>query len=484
MLDYLVNFICAFLSVSLVAGALLALRTGPDGNRGERPFAVALVSGVLGGVAAYLASRHQGLLTAVRTALYGTALLAVLGNAAALLPPTPRSRAASLAGRGAALFLCALLAAAATFSFAGFVAEQALTTSTVLNTELILNLGGVGAGFLLIALLIPLAAGLGGKAGKRALAALVLAASLLLAVQWGAELLLGLMRLEVIELTSLRVSIVAKVGKYSKLFPYVQAVLIAALSLVYYCKRTRISATELSGMEPAPRRKARALLMGEMRWFKCTASCLSIVLSVLLFHDLYASRPPRISPPLQLKPDAQGEIRVKVGDMADGKLHRYSYLTDDGHVVRFFMLAHPGGKKIGVVYDACMMCGDMGYLQQKSEVICLACNVRIFIPSIGKSGGCNPIPLKHAIDGGSVVVAAEELDRGAKYFSEVVPVQVKDPVTGKELLSDRTPLRYEFQGRTYFFASQESLEKFKVAPEKFVGNRGARYYRVQGFRGE
>jgi uncharacterized membrane protein/YHS domain-containing protein len=220
-----------------------------------------------------------------------------------------------------------------------------------------------------------------------------------------------------------------------------------------------------------------------MRWFRGALASLLIVLTLLLYHDLYASRPPRISKPVNLTPDASGVIKVKIEELADGNLHRYAYVTDDGHVVRFFMINRSGGKRIGVVYDACMLCGDMGYLQEKNEVICIACNVRIFIPSIGKAGGCNPIPLPHRIEGGYVAVSAEELDKGAKYFSEVVTVKIKDPVSGKELISRDAPQRYEYKGRTYFFESAETLERFKVRPESYIGERESRYFRTQGFQG-
>jgi len=188
-----------------------------------------------------------------------------------------------------------------------------------------------------------------------------------------------------------------------------------------------------------------------------------------------------------MTPDASGLIRVRIDDVGDGNLHRYSYITDDGHVVRFFLMntltnSSTGRKKIGVVFDACMLCGDMGYIQNKKEVICIACNVRMFVPSIGKEGGCNPIPLKHLIENDSIIIAAKDLDLGARYFSEVKSVKVKDPVTGKELDNLKAPYRYEYKGRIFFFESEPSMEKFKETPDKYVGDLPSRNYRVQGYQ--
>ncbi|OGU12423.1 MAG: hypothetical protein A2075_02405 [Geobacteraceae bacterium GWC2_58_44] len=485
MLSYLVHFIHAFIPVSLMTGMLLALWTPVRGPKTVRPVLVSLAAGLLVGAVAYPVSVRMETLTAARTFLFGAAILAALGNAAALFVSDNRSGALSLVKWGGALFVTAALAAVTSFTFLVHVAEQALSAVTVLNTELILNIGGVLAGFTLIALLIPLTAHLGMKNGGRILSGILLLASLLLCVQWSADVLLGLMRLELIELTSIRLSFVAKVTKYLYILPYLQALLIAALALGFFVRRPAVAAAELAQMQKAERRKARSLVIREMRWFKAALACVGVIFAVCLYFDLYASRPVKISPPTMLTPDAAGLIKIGVDRVKDGKLHRYAIVTDDGHVVRFFLINRSMGlgSKIGVVYDACMLCGDMGYIQEKNEVICIACNVRIFLPSIGKAGGCNPIPLEHKIEADQVLLSVEELDKGAKYFTEVVSRKVKDPVTGKELENTKAPFRHEYKGRTYFFESEESGEKFQKSPESYVGEQQSRYYRVQGFQG-
>ncbi|MBI1921737.1 MAG: DUF2318 domain-containing protein [Geobacter sp.] len=480
MLPYLVNFINAFIPLSLAAGMVIALISSLRGGKGYRSLFVAIACGVLAGAVVYpVAFRHESL-TSARAILHGAALVAAVLNAGALFIPAGRFAAI---GRCAALIFMAALSAASGFSFAAFVAEQSISSTAVLNTELIVNIGGFLAALFVTASLIPMTVCMGGKCGRGTVAAALLLVSLLLAAQWSADILLALMRLEMVELTSARVSVVAKAGKYARLLPYVEALVLASLSLVFFLKRTVIPADELAAMDKAERRKARSGLVTEKRRLKCAVASVLVVLGILLYHDLYASRPPKISKPLNLKPDSEGMIRVKIDDLSDGNLHRYSHVTDDGHVVRFFLINRSGGRKVGVVYDACMLCGDMGYIQEKNEVICIACNVRIFVPSIGKAGGCNPIPLAHKVENGYVVVAAEELDKGAKYFSEVVTVKVKDPVSGKEMISRDAPQKYEFKGRTYYFESEETLEKFKVEPEKFVGEKESRYFRVQGYQG-
>jgi uncharacterized membrane protein/YHS domain-containing protein len=305
-------------------------------------------------------------------------------------------------------------------------------------------------------------------------------------VPWSADALLGLMRLEMAGLTSGRLSFVAKITKYVYLLPYLNIAILAALALLFLRKGADHRATDFGNMDKSEQRKTRSLVLREMRWFKSALACVCTVIVVLLSFDLYASKPPKLSPAIAMKPDASGVIRVRIDDVADGNLHRYSYVTDDGHVVRFLLInslsnSSGGRRKIGVVFDACMLCGDMGYIQNKKEIICIACNVRMFVPSIGKEGGCNPIPLKHAVEGDSIVIAVKDLDQGARYFSEVISVRVKDPVTGKELDNLKAPHRYEYKGHIFFFESEQSLEKFKESPDTYAGDLTGRNFRVQGY---
>ncbi|MBZ0154635.1 MAG: Fe-S-containing protein [Alphaproteobacteria bacterium] len=487
MLSYLVSFLHAFLPVSLMTGMLVALWKRNNERRRTRSLAISLAVGLLSGILVYWISFRQEAVTSARTSLYAAGILAVVFGAGVLILPGSRYRAVPVIGWGTARSLIAVISAVAAFSFLARLAEQALSSLSILNTELLMNTGGILAGAFLIAFLIPLMARVSTKSGRGVVSGVFLFASILLLLQWCAEVLLGLMRLEMVEVTSGRLSFVAKVAQYATLLPYIQVGIITALSLLFFSGRTVFTPHDLQGMQKAERRKARSRVLFERRWFQSALVSAGVILAVLLSFDLYASRPPKISPPVNLKPDSGGLIKVRIDDVKDGNLHRYSYITDDGHVIRFFMInrstkSSGGRNRISVVYDACMLCGDMGYIKEKNEVICIACNVRIFTPSIGKAGGCNPIPLNYTIEGEYVVVSAEELDKGARYFSEVISIQVRDPVTGKELNNLTAPNRYEYKGRTYFFESGESEEKFRTSPETYAGDRQSRYFRVQGFR--
>ena len=487
MLSYLVHFIHAFIPAALILGMLVAFWSSIYDSKTYRSLLFAFTTGLLAGLTVYMIAMRQEAVTAVRIFLYLTNIAAALLSTGFLTVAPGQNRIATKTGWVASLLFAVSLATAAIFSFCVRITEEALSTTAVLNTELILNVGGILGGAVIAACTIPLAAHLSGKIDRKIVAGLVGLASLLLIAPWSAEALLGLMRLEITELTSGRLSFVARTTKYAYLLPYLNVLILAVLALFFFRKSTDAApAAENSSMEKSELRKVRSRILLDMRWLKSALACMVAITAILLYFDLYASKPPKLSPAIALTPDASGMIRVRIDDVADGNLHRYSYVTGDGHVIRFFMInslsdSADGRRKIGVVFDACMLCGDMGYIQNKKEIICIACNVRMFVPSIGKEGGCNPIPFKHAVENGFIVIDAKVLDQGARYFSEVISVKVKDPVTGKEMDNLKAPHRYEYKGRIFFFESEQSLKKFQEAPDTYAGNMPSRFYRVQGY---
>ena len=129
-----------------------------------------------------------------------------------------------------------------------------------------------------------------------------------------------------------------------------------------------------------------------------------IALGFSLYYDLYASRPPQISEPVLVEPVGDKFI-FDVDMLKDNELHRFAYITDEGKQIRFFLLNRFSDRVSPViVFDSCMICGDMGYIKRGNDLICISCNVRIFLPSVGKEGGCNPIPMPFIFDGKNIIV--------------------------------------------------------------------------------
>jgi uncharacterized membrane protein len=111
---------------------------------------------------------------------------------------------------------------------------------------------------------------------------------------------------------------------------------------------------------------------------------------------------------------ADGVARIPVNTVDDGMLHRFS-IASGGVTVRIIAIRRPD-RSIAIAFDACQICGSQGYYQQGLNVICKNCASAINIPTIGTSGGCNPIPLESRIEAGQVVIPAAKLLAGSRIF--------------------------------------------------------------------
>ena len=97
--------------------------------------------------------------------------------------------------------------------------------------------------------------------------------------------------------------------------------------------------------------------------------------------------------------------------------------------------------------------------------------MRIFLPSVGKPGGCNPIPLDYSFDGQNIRINLDELEKGANFFSEVVEKMVLDPVS-RELISNNSKFNYLYYGRVYYFKNAQNQANFEANASKFVEING------------
>lgn len=125
----------------------------------------------------------------------------------------------------------------------------------------------------------------------------------------------------------------------------------------------------------------------------------------------------RVATSVQNVDSEKGEVKIPLAALKDGKAHFFSLGTGE-RAVRFFAL-HKSDGSIGVALDACNACyrAKLGYRQDGDQVICNNCGMAFRPEDIGVvTGGCNPIPLVHTLTGDAIVVKAEELEQGRKYF--------------------------------------------------------------------
>ncbi len=363
------------------------------------------------------------------------------------------------------------------------IADEALSATGVVNTALIINGGALLLGFTVVTLLAILFTSFFRRISPFSCQLLFIGLYILLAVQWTANLLINLIRVDYLTATRDIISYVAKAHDALLLWNYLFIIIAATGLLLFSFVRHRSLTDQEKTSLPEPQQRKRTVLkLIDIRRMTAVFTFLLIISAFQGWYDMVVSKPPELSAAIPVTTGKDDMVRIKTADVSDGHLHRYSYITEDGYRVRFFIIQrYENSDKFGVVFDACQICGDDGYLESNKNVICIACNVSIFIPSIGKAGGCNPIPFAYEKTAEEIIIKKSDLENGANYFSEQVEVIVKDPVTGTELSNIKAPFHYSYKGHEFSFESEESMKEFVDNPEKFTSvNR--RSLRVDGYR--
>jgi len=194
---------------------------------------------------------------------------------------------------------------------------------------------------------------------------------------------------------------------------FIAAVVLCPILLLLLPGRASKEVGETTGGTDAAARLERARARRFQRVRTAFGTLGIVVLAVLSLGVAY-SQPPQLSPatPIDL---SSGEVRLPVAGFADGELHRFVARVGD-HDVRFFGIEVQDGEVV-TAFDACLICGDRGYIQEGSVLTCLHCHSAIYPPSVGLAGGCNPIPLKSRVEGDEIVIALGDLKSEATRFT-------------------------------------------------------------------
>lgn len=352
----------------------------------------------------------------------------------------------------------------------------ALTNTDIINTDFILNTSAVVLGviFCLTAsawlyFLLKQQQKTQGKSTALFMLSCILWIALILPLV--GELLLILMKLQLIELTKVRLSFVAKSGAITNFLNYLSAFIIL-LILAIFCLQTHLPRKKQAKAETAPIEKRKKLALVQISTRIITWGILGILIisGSQLYWEQVASRPPQLSeaPPVQLN-EAQ-EAHLDIAPLKDGKLHRFVWIADDGKAVRFFIInRQPDKLSLVPVFDACLLCGDQGYVMQGNQVVCVGCGVHLFIPSIGKPGGCNPVPIEDwRQTETTLIIPRKSLEMGLNLFTTIVEIDVEDPISHARLKNTKTDYKYAYEGKTYFFENEKNLDLFRDNPENYL----------------
>jgi len=289
-----------------------------------------------------------------------------------------------------------------------------------------------------------------------------------------ANILLTLMRNSIIDTHTFLVSFVGKSNYFGFFGIYVYLFFITLLAFLSLTKRQKnIQKNKILDIN-FRKNEAKTSLIN--RYFSSVFISCVVSFCIILYFFMVSSKPLTLDEPKEILPDNNGKFIFDIALLRDNKLHRFAYISAEGKVIRFFLINKREDKDSPVaVFDACMICGDMGYIKKDGELICISCNVRIFLPSVGKSGGCNPIPLKYEYDGKKISIDVKDVIAGSNYFNQIKEIEVEDPVSKSKVINTQAPFSYSYKGITYYFSNEKNYEEFKKDPMKYVEENEAQF---------
>jgi uncharacterized membrane protein len=110
------------------------------------------------------------------------------------------------------------------------------------------------------------------------------------------------------------------------------------------------------------------------------------------------------------------QVSIPLAQVADGDLHRFE-AQENGTAIRFWLYRKPDGK-VASVFDACQICGAVGFYKGPNGVVCKNCAAPINPQSVGTAGGCNPIPLKADQTSDAVIIQEADIAAGTRMFQQ------------------------------------------------------------------
>jgi high-affinity iron transporter len=207
-------------------------------------------------------------------------------------------------------------------------------------------------------------------------------------------------------------ALIGPIARNDYFFPLTMLALVAMMVLLEYRRRqpqVAIAATK------AEERKLRWTAKRERLWAVLVCVTAFIFITTITAEVIYAEAPPALSQATEVT-FTNGKAVIPTKDIPQGELQRYA-ANVNGTRVRFLLYRKPDNK-IASVFDACQICGGIGFYKGATGLICKNCAAPINPQSVGQSGGCNPIPLQSTQDGDSVVISITDLAQQVGQFSK------------------------------------------------------------------
>jgi FTR1 family protein len=195
-------------------------------------------------------------------------------------------------------------------------------------------------------------------------------------------------------------------------FFFVTISALAALMVLFDAKRRE---PLLADASPAARRKAAWTARRERMWMVSVYTFSFVFIAMVTAEFVYAKSKSALSPAAEVT-FVNGQVTIPLTQVSDGDLHRFQ-AKENGTEIRFWLYAKPDGK-IATVFDACEICGSVGFYKSANGVSCKNCGAPINPQSVGTKGGCNPVPLKATQTADAVVIQEADIAAGGRMFEQ------------------------------------------------------------------
>jgi high-affinity iron transporter len=198
----------------------------------------------------------------------------------------------------------------------------------------------------------------------------------------------------------------------NQLFFFVTIFALAGLMVLFDAQR-RQPLPEASS--PAQYRKGAWTARRERLWMASVYIFCFVFIALVTAEFIYTKSVSALSPATPVV-FVNGEVRIPLAQVADRDLHRFQ-AQENGVDIRFWLYQKPDGK-VATVFDACEICGAVGFYKGPNGVVCKNCAAPVTPQSIGNGGGCNPIPLKASQTADAVIIQEADVAAGGRKFAQ------------------------------------------------------------------
>ena len=189
----------------------------------------------------------------------------------------------------------------------------------------------------------------------------------------------------------------------SELLLFALTIGLSSIWLAFVRRPQAAVAMDDSGPEARRARAERARDDARRRW---TAGLGLVVVGFLATAFVQGTRAPE-RPPAEPLATEGGVVSFDAALLADRRARFFEAEISTGRA-RFFAVRR--GDDVVACFDACEICGPIGYFEQGGAMVCRNCMSPIVLNSVGRSGGCNPIPLPSREVGGRIVISTSDLE--------------------------------------------------------------------------